>query len=176
MDWLRAWCPKIEWCPEDDLVKSVQHVKSERELDVFREAGEVASRALTLIMEALLVGKTEAEAGAAGAAEVVRRGGVPNIIRISHGTGDEMNNFSRYPLSGADPDSAPGNGDFVRAWIMGPMRHGYFLDPGRTAVCGRRPTDTQRALLEACMGIVTGVMEKSARVFHPTNSRAKATG
>ena len=71
-----------------------------------------------------------------------------------------MNNFSRYPLSGADPDSAPKEGDFVRAWIMGPMRHGYFLDPGRTAVCGRKPSKEQRDLLEACMSIVDGVMKK----------------
>ena len=51
-------------------------------------------------------------------------------------------------------------GEFVRAWIMGPMRHGYFLDPGRTAVCGRKPSKEQRDLLEACMSIVDGVMKK----------------
>ena len=67
IDWLREWCPGIEWCPEDDLVKSVQHVKSPRELDVFREAGEISTRALNLIMGDLLVGKTEAEAGMRGA-------------------------------------------------------------------------------------------------------------
>jgi Xaa-Pro aminopeptidase len=160
MDWLRDWCPRIEWCPEDGLVKSVQHVKSERELDVFREAGEISTRALNVIMEGLLAGKTEAEAASHGAAEVVRSGGVPNIIRLSHGTGEEMNNFARYPLSGADPYSAPREGDFVRAWIMGPMCHGYFLDPGRSAVCGRKPSKQQRDLLEACMSIVSGVMEK----------------
>ena len=55
-----------------------------------------------------------------------------------------MNNFSRYPLSGADPDSAPVEGDFVRAWIMGPMRHGYFLDPG-----GRRCADAGQAARSA---------------------------
>ena len=65
MDWLREWCPRIDWRPEDDLVKSVQHVKSPRELDVFREAGEIASRALTQIMEGLVSGQTEAEAAAA---------------------------------------------------------------------------------------------------------------
>ena len=58
IDWLREWCPGIEWCPEDDLVKSVRHFKSPRELDVFREAGEISTRALNLIMEDLLVGKT----------------------------------------------------------------------------------------------------------------------
>ncbi len=160
MDWLREWCPSIEWCPEDDLVKSVQHVKSARELEVFREAGEISTRALNLIMEDLLVGKTEAEAASRGAAEVIRCGGVPNIIRLSHGTGNEMNNFSRYPLSGADPASAPKEADFVRASIMGPMRHGYYLDPGPSAVCGRKPRKEQRDLLEACMSIVDGVMKK----------------
>ena len=55
----------------------MQHVKSPRELDVFREAGEISTRALNLVMEDLLVGKTEAEAGMRGAAEVIRCGGVP---------------------------------------------------------------------------------------------------
>ena len=40
------------------------------------------------------------------------------------------------------------------------MRRGYFLDPGRTAVCGRKPSKEQRDLLEACMSIVDGVMKK----------------
>ena len=41
---------------------------------------------------------------------------------------------------------------------MGPMKAGYFLDPGRTTVCGRKPTKAQRDLVEGCVAIVEGVL------------------
>jgi hypothetical protein len=34
-------------------------------------------------------------------------------------------------------------------WIYGPIFEGYWLDPGRTAICANRPTSAQKALLEA---------------------------
>ena len=37
---LEETAPNVQFVPEDDLVKKVMHVKSARELDVFREAGE----------------------------------------------------------------------------------------------------------------------------------------
>lgn len=159
MDMLRELTPKIEWTPEDDLVKSVQHVKSPRELDVFREAGDIVTKGMNLTMEGLVAGKLEAEAAADGAREIIKRGGMPYIIRCAHGTGKDLINFARYPLTGADFESPPKKGDIVRAWLMGPMRHGYYLDPGRSAVCGGKPTKEQRDLLEACIGIVEGVMK-----------------
>ena len=45
----------------------------------------------------------------------------------------------------------------VRCWIMGPMKHGYYLDPGRTAVYGT-PTKEQCDLIESCARIIEGVM------------------
>lgn len=158
MDMLREMTPAIDWIAEDDLVKSVQHVKSPRELDVFREAGDIVTEGLNITMEGLVAGKMEAEAAADGAREIIKRGGMPYIIRCAHGKDHELINFARYPLTGADFTSPPEKGDLVRAWIMGPMRHGYFLDPGRSAVCGGKPTQRQRELLEACIGIVEGVL------------------
>ncbi len=160
MDMLRERTPAIEWVAEDDLVKCVQHIKSPRELDVFREAGDIVTKGLNVTMEGLVAGKVEADAAADGAHEIIKRGGMPYIIRLAHGTDNELINFARYPLTGADFASAPEKGDLVRAWIMGPMRHGYFLDPGRSAVCGGKPTNAQKELLEACIGIVEGVMAK----------------
>jgi Xaa-Pro aminopeptidase len=68
-----------------------------------------------------------------------------------------MLDFSRNNLTGSD-DTPPQKGDMVRCWIMGPMKHGYYLDPGRTGVYGRASRD-QKDLIRACVGIVEGVME-----------------
>ena len=87
MDMFREMTPKIECVPEDDLVKSVQHVKSARELDVFREAGDIVTKGFNLMMEGLVSGKTEAESAADGAREIIKRGGMPYIIKCAHRNG-----------------------------------------------------------------------------------------
>lgn len=154
---LERLTPQIEWVFEDDLVQKPRLIKSPRELDAFREAGETVTFGLDAMIGELLAGKTEREAAAEAAKIVVSRGGVPTLIRCSHGVGEEMTNFAREPLTGASSD-APKQGDLVRAWLMGPMFQGYWLDPGRTTVRGR-PTNAQRDLVEGCARIVEGVME-----------------
>lgn len=154
---LKKLTPGITFVPEDDLVGKVSVVKSKRELDAFREAGAVSTKAMNTAVKALVAGKSEAEAAALGAAAVIRGGGIPYLIRMSHGKGRRMIDFSRNNLTGFD-ESAPEKGDMVRCWIMGPMKHGYYLDPGRTAVCGR-PTKKQKELILACASIVEGVMK-----------------
>lgn len=54
----------------------------------------------------------------------------------------------------------------LRAFLIGPFRHGYYLDPGRMAVSGRRPDRAQAELLEATAGIV----ETIARAIRPGTS------
>lgn len=152
--------PGLEFVPEDDLVASVRQVKSPAELDVFRAAGRTASKAMNAMMKALIAGKTEAEAAGLGAKACVTGGGIPYLLRVAHGKGTELFNFSRNNLTGFD-DTAPRKGDLVRGWFMGPMHFGYgYLDPGRTAVCGGKPTRAQRQLIEACASIVNGVIGK----------------
>ena len=154
---LESLTPEIEWAFEDDLVQKPRLIKSPLELDAFREGGETVTLGLDAMLKGLLAGKSEREAAGEAAKIVVERGGVPTIIRCSHGVGREMINFAREPLTGASAD-APKEGDMVRAWLMGPMCKGYWLDPGRTTVRGRA-TDAQRDLIEACGGIVEGVIE-----------------
>jgi Xaa-Pro aminopeptidase len=147
---LQAAAPDVEFVPEDDLVRNIRRIKSRRELECFREGGEIVTRGLNRLMEALVAGRTEAEAAAAGAAEVIRAGGNYHRIPISHG--DSIDFFERNPLNGYSTD-APARGDLVRAWIYGPIWQGYWLDPGRTATCGSDPTHEQRRLTEACVGL-----------------------
>lgn len=143
--------PKLTWVPCDDLVRKVRLVKTSRELDCYREAGKIASRAIELVMEGLIAGKAESDAAALAASEIIRRGGIPERINCSHGT--FVGEACRDPLRGYSGD-APSSGDLVRAFVMGPMFQGYYLDPGRTAVCGGQPNLGQRELIEACARIV----------------------
>jgi len=46
----------------------------------------------------------------------------------------------------------------VRAWIYGPIFAGYWLDPGRTVICGNKPDRAQRSLLEGAVEIVDAVV------------------
>jgi Xaa-Pro dipeptidase len=152
---LKSYTPEIEWEPHDDLVLRARLVKSQRELDTYRVAGEIVTRSLNRLIEGLVLGKTEAEAAGDAAREVVRGGGVVHKIACSHG--DTIDFFCRDPLTGYSHDAAK-RGDLVRGWVYGPIFQGYYLDPGRTAVCGGKPSTPQRELIEACAGIVEKVM------------------
>ncbi|MGH6719590.1 MAG: M24 family metallopeptidase [Alphaproteobacteria bacterium] len=145
----------IDWVVVDDLVRDVRRIKSPRELAAIRHGGQTVGRALSRLIEGLIAGKSEAEAAGEAAREVVRGGGHVHMIPVNHG--DLIHYFTRDPLAGYSQD-APKAGDLVRGWVYGPMFQGYWLDPGRTAVCGRRPSNAQKNLIEACAGIVDGLI------------------
>lgn len=147
----KAATPAIEWVMVDDLVRDARRIKSPRELVAIRQAGKIAGRALTRLVENLVAGKSEAEAAGEAAREVVRGGGHVHMIPVNHG--ELIHYFTRDPLAGYSHD-APKAGDLVRGWVYGPMFQGYWLDPGRTAVCGKRASNAQKNLIEACAGIV----------------------
>jgi Xaa-Pro aminopeptidase len=154
---LVAGTPNIEWVPEDQLVEKVRQVKSPRELDCYREAGEIATVGLDTLFDHLLAGKTEAESAAAAAYEVIKRGGAYHMIPISHG--DRIETFCRNPLTGYSLD-APKPGDMVRGWVYGPIWQGYWLDPGRTSVCDPvNAGQEQKDLIGACANIVDTLIE-----------------
>ena len=92
---LEALTPEIEWAFEDDLVQKPRLIKSPLELDAFREGGETVTLGLDAMLKGLLAGKSEREAAGEAAKIVVERGGVPTIIRCSHGVDREMINFAR---------------------------------------------------------------------------------
>jgi Xaa-Pro aminopeptidase len=153
---LQQLTPQIEWQIEDDLVREARWIKSPRELEAYREASHTVSKALTILMESLQLGKPEAEAAAAAAHEVTRRGGHIHMMPISHGK--LIHYFARDPLNGFSQD-APVNGDLVRGWVYGPMFQGYWMDPGRTAVCGRA-SNSQKHLVESCAKIVATLISE----------------
>jgi Xaa-Pro aminopeptidase len=148
--------PSVEWVEADDLVRHVRRLKSRRELDCYRIAGEAATASMDILMQGLTSGLPEREAAAEAAREVVRRGGRLQMIGANHG--DTLGVDQRFPLTGSSAD-APQPGDVVTGTIHAAFYQGYYLDPGRTGVCGK-PNPGQRRLVEAAADIVHRLSDK----------------
>lgn len=152
---LQQRAPDIALITDDDLIRNVRKLKSTQELDLFREAGAIITEAHTVLMERLIKGLTQREAAAAAGQVMIRRGMSWRRMIMNHG--DKLDFLERDPLTGYNTD-APGQGELVRAWIDG-IYAGYWLDPGRTAVCGRQPSRPQRELIEAVIGVCDRLRE-----------------
>ncbi len=135
----------IEWVHDDDLVLDVRRKKSAAEIRCMREGGQVMTLALNRLMQGLIDGERENVAAGAASEIIVREGGAVHMVPCSHG--EMIRYWVSNPLTGHS-DVAPNPGDLVRGWIYGPVREGYWLDPGRTAVCGGQPNDDQRSIVE----------------------------
>jgi Xaa-Pro dipeptidase len=153
---LQALTPDVEWVIADELVRKVRLIKSSRELEAFRIAGQTASNAITALMHALAAGRSEAEAAGEAARMVARGGGHVHQLAISHGA--LLKHLSSDPVVGYSQDT-PAVGELARAWVTGPMFQGYWLGPGRTVACGTRSTPEQRELLSANAEAVNTVIE-----------------
>ncbi len=153
---LRRHTPQIEWHADETLLLGPQSIKSARELEAYRTAGDLVTRALTAACESLLTGHSSAEAAAAAAAILMRAGGGFHRIDIHHGVDTERRVIS-MDLYGYHT-TPPAAGDVVRAWIMGPIFQGYWMDPGRSLICGNQPTVAQRALLEGAVEVVDALV------------------
>lgn len=156
--------PGIEWVVFDDLVRRARAIKSPRELDCYRLAGESATEAMTVLMHGLTSGLSEREAAGEAARVVVARGGRIQAIGANHGT--TMDYDYRFPLTGSSAD-VPAPGDMVRGTVHAAYWQGYYLDPGRTAVRGAANAE-QRRLMEATVDIVlrlTDMMRPGTRLL-----------
>lgn len=153
---LQKLTPEIDWVAEDDLIRDVRLIKSERELALFREAGELVTRAHKGMMEALIAGKTEAEAAGIAGRTLLEGGGAWHRIAIAHGETSQY--LESDPLTGFSTQAAR-PGEIVHGFIYGPILKGYWLDPGRTAVCGGRPAPEQKRLVESLVDVMHKLMD-----------------
>ncbi len=153
---IQAEAGEVVWTEDDTLVARSRRIKSVAEMEVFREAGEIATRSLDLLMAGLVGGKSEAEAVGDAIRELRSRGAVSQMIPVAHGP--HISRWTSDPLTGASRD-VPRTGDLVRGWLDSIIFQGYWLDPGRTAVAGGRPTAEQRHLVEGAVEIVDTLIE-----------------
>ncbi len=155
---LTAHTPAIEWVAEDLLLYASQIGKSPLEIELFREAAELAGTALTAFMEGLVRGERQCDAAAEAGAIVIRGGG--GFQRLGCHTGEESENAMwDYPLYGYSK-TAPEPGDMVRAWVYGPVLEGYWVDPGRTSVCGRKPSPERKRLIEDTVSLMDAIIDQ----------------
>jgi Xaa-Pro aminopeptidase len=136
-------------------IRDVRLVKSKLELDLFREAGELVTGAHIAMMEALIAGKKESEAAGAAGKILLEGGGNWHRMPISHGAVSDY--LESDPLTGFST-RAPKKGDIVHGFIYGPILKGYWLDPGRTAVCGGKPNAGQKKLVETLVDVMRKLM------------------
>ena len=148
--------PEFEWRIVDDLVRAVRFIKTDRELDCFREGATIVNPGMDILISSLVAGDSEAEAASKAIGEIVRRGGTYHKVVCAHG--DLIEFTCSDPFTGYSTKT-PMVGDMVRAFIIGPILQGYYFDPGRTAVVGNRPIPQQRALIEGCASIVDKLCE-----------------
>jgi Xaa-Pro dipeptidase len=153
---LRSHTPQIEWVTEETLLEGPQMIKSPRELDAFRTAGALVTAALSSATEAMIAGERACEAAARAAAIIMRGGGGFHRISISHGPASQIPlsyDFYGYNMT------APSAGDLISIWIYGPIFAGYWMDPGRSTICGTRPPSAQKTLVERCAKLVSDMVK-----------------
>ena len=46
----------------------------------------------------------------------------------------------------------------MRGWVYGPLFEGYYVDPGRTAVCGNKPERAVKDLVETGAAIIDSII------------------
>lgn len=189
---LRKHTPQVEWVATHQLLEGPQLIKSARELAVYREAGALVSSALDAAMKAIISGQRGCEAAARAASVLLAGGGGFHRISVNHGP--QMQNVLNKDYYGYNM-TAPAAGDLVTVWIYGPIFAGYWMDPGRSSVCGARPTTAQRSLIEDCakytdemmrairpgmkageVGIRWAEIEKQARYFDGGDPEGGNTG
>jgi Xaa-Pro dipeptidase len=107
-------------------------------------------------MEGLIRGDRQCDAAAAAAAIIVGAGGGFNRLGCHTGPLGDFTAWD-YPLYGYSK-AAASPGDMVRAWVI-PVIEGYWLDPGRTSVCGLDPTPDQRRLIEDAAGVTEDIID-----------------
>lgn len=151
---LEAQTPGVNYVPADDLVREVRRIKSKRELQCYREGGVIVTKALTNLMKAMLSGKTEAQAAAAGAKVIMEAGGTWHRIAVS--SGPVVRYLESNPLVGYSTRAAK-KGEMFHGFIYGPVWQGYWIDPGRTAVRGK-PSKEQKKMMEANVAIMDKMM------------------
>ncbi len=152
---LEAKTPQIEWVHEDDLIRNVRLIKSPLEIALYREAGEIVTKAHVALMEALIQGKSEGEAAGAAGKILLEKACNWHRIAISHGAVSQY--LESDPIQGFSTKT-PAKGDIVHGFIYGPIYKGYWLDPGRTAVCGGKPKPAQKHLIETLVDVMEQLM------------------
>jgi len=151
--------PDAELVPADDLMEGIRVQKSPAELDLLREAGEIGSEVMRVMMEAALKpGTTEGEAVAAGMDIAVKAPVNVYDVAVASGPNSLYYTWGRLP---SWTSRSLEKGDFFHIDTYG-AHEGYLYDFSRTCVVGGKPTSEQCEVLEASIDAIEAGIEAIA--------------
>jgi Xaa-Pro aminopeptidase len=131
---------------KDGILDEIMVIKSPAEQALIRQSCDIGSRAVEAMLDAAVVGATEAEAASAAYSVAVSEGAV--VWDAACNSGDKSHLFSWARIPSHDGFRPMQKGEYFHVDCYG-MFGGYAWDFGRTRVIGDQPTDEQRAYLEA---------------------------
>jgi Xaa-Pro aminopeptidase len=140
----------------DDILERQRLVKSDAELAFMRRAAVVGVEWMNTTLNAVVEGRTDAEAVGEGLRYLAAHGGTHADVAIASGP-KSKHYFGSPGIPHWDHIRPLQKGDIVHVDQWGPVDN-YFTDFGRSTVVGRTPSDVQRELLEASVAVVEHVI------------------
>ncbi len=143
--------------PADDILENLRKVKSENEVRIIKHAAAVGVEWMRTMMEAVQAGKTEGDFVGEGLRYLAAHGGFPYDVAVASGPNSHRF-FGRFDIPAWDSKRKLQNGDLVHVDAWGPVEC-YYTDLVRSTIVGRTPSDAQREVLEAPIGVVESIIE-----------------
>ena len=151
---LQGLCPNAEIIDCSGIIEPVKVVKTDRELEVMREAGVITSKAINDAMRAIRPGMTDNDVAAVGYHSLIEGGSefmsLHPILTAGERISFHHTSFRRNKLNIGDPV-------FLE---YGARYHGYHAPMMRTAIIGP-PSDHQKRISDAVIITLNLVIENA---------------
>jgi len=151
---LEDLCPNASIVDCSGIIEPIKVVKTERELEVMREAGRITSMAINRAMEAIRPGMTDNDVAAVGYEALIAGGSefmsLHPILTAGERISFHHTSFRRNKLNVGDPV-------FLE---YGARYHGYHAPMMRTAIIGP-PSDHQKRICDAVLTTLNLVIENA---------------
>ena len=142
--------------PADDILETLRMVKSDAEIRLLKHAAAVGVEWMRTMMEAVREGGTEGDFVGEGLRYFASNGGFPYDVGVA--SGPNSHHFERFGIPSWDSKRKLERGDIVHVDAWGPVEY-YYTDFVRSTVVGRKPSEAQREVLEAPIGVVESIIE-----------------
>ena len=140
----------------DEILEDLRKVKSESEIRIMKHAAAVGVEWMRTMMKAVEAGRTEGDFVGEGLRYFAAHGGFPYDVAVA--SGPNSHRFQRFGIPSWDSRRKLEDGDFVHVDAWGPVEC-YYTDLVRSTIVGGKPTDAQRDVLEAPIGVVESIIE-----------------
>jgi Xaa-Pro aminopeptidase len=140
----------------DDILETLRRVKSENEIRIIKHAAAVGVEWMRTMMEAVEAGRTEGDVVGEGLRYFAAHGGFPYDAAVA--SGPNSHRFERIGIPSWDSSRKLERGDIFHVDAWGPVEY-YYVDIERSAIVGRKPSEAQREVVEAPIGVVESIIE-----------------